>query len=404
MKVLIWDYRIPLINCGGPSGYLSQIKNAIKGTEYENTIYFVSDILKKNNDNIFKKNSRKNLSSLGFLKYLRSTLSLYKSVSCPIKEEVITFNINEFTHIHFHSTSDLYLARNILGNYRGTILLTSHSPEPSADEKIKRAYGSKSSSIFIQYMRNFLLKIDLYAFRKADYLMFPVSQATEPYEVDSLCKNILELRADNIVCCPTCINDFIFDKDYIAQFRTKYGIPKDAFIVCYMGRHNEIKGYDILKDIAQKVLESNSNVYFVIAGNSGEIAPLQNKRWIEIGWTDKGNEIIAASDLFILPNRQTYFDLIALEVLRAGTPILMSFTGGNKYFYEKFPDSQCFQFFNISSTLEAVNSIEQLSKDTEKLISIKNEARYVWLNNFTMKNYLESYLIMLKKTLQPQNE
>ena len=46
------------------------------------------------------------------------------------------------------------------------------------------------------------------------------------------------------------------DTEYISKvnredFRKKYGIPDNAFVISYAGRHNEIKGYADLKRLGE---------------------------------------------------------------------------------------------------------------------------------------------------------
>ena len=57
-------------------------------------------------------------------------------------------------------------------------------------------------------------------------------------------------------------------------------------------------------------MNKNNKTKFLIAWKEYPIKWLNNDRWIEIWWTDKPYEIIKASDIFILPNKETYFDLI----------------------------------------------------------------------------------------------
>lgn len=49
--------------------------------------------------------------------------------------------------------------------------------------------------------------------------------------------------------------DCSFDEEKIQKFRD-LGIPDNAFVITYFGRHNEIKGYDILKEVGMKLLKS----------------------------------------------------------------------------------------------------------------------------------------------------
>ena len=43
-------------------------------------------------------------------------------------------------------------------------------------------------------------------------------------------------------------------------------------------------------------------------------------------WTNDPHSLINASDMFILPNKETYFDLIMLEVLSMGKIVLATNT------------------------------------------------------------------------------
>ena len=72
----------------------------------------------------------------------------------------------------------------------------------------------------------------------------------------------------------------------------------------------------IAKEFAEKILKEYKDIYFIIAGKeSKEISPLKDSHWIEVGWTEEGKKIIKNSQLYILPNRETYFDLVFLEAL-----------------------------------------------------------------------------------------
>ena len=50
----------------------------------------------------------------------------------------------------------------------------------------------------------------------------------------------------------------------------KFNIPSDSLKVCYVGRHNEVKGYDFLRKVAKEIWKKE-NVYFVVGGTQ---APL----------------------------------------------------------------------------------------------------------------------------------
>lgn len=232
------------------------------------------------------------------------------------------------------------------------------------------------------------------AFNRADYIIFPCKEAIEPYIKDKRMKEILENKKIKYLLTGTEKKSEISDENY---FNQKLNIPKGAFVVNYVGRHNEIKGYDILKEFAKKILEKYKNVYFVIAGKEGPIEKLVHERWIECGWTTEGAKIMKNSDLFILPNRETYFDLIFLEALSLNCNILCSNTGGNKYF--KKYESDKIIYFEKENITDMVNKFEYFYKNLKNIKS-QNINREIFLKDFTVEKFGENYLKLMEEILQ----
>lgn len=176
------------------------------------------------------------------------------------------------------------------------------------------------------------------------------------------------------------------------EIRRKYNIPLDAFVVCYCGRHSEIKGYDILKEIGEKFLEKHKNAYILVAGKEEPLKGLESDRWIEVGWTNDPYSIVNASNLFILPNRETYFDLIALEVLSLGKPMLITNTGGNKYF-KKIDGIGIFYYDDILDALQQLDKIIEMKP--EDLDKLGKNNKNVFKSKFTSSIFAQNYIKMI---------
>ena len=303
------------------------------------------------------------------------------------KSQRMGINLNRFSVVHFHSTWTMYLYREELKQYKGIIVLTSHTPVVPYKEIIDEIIPQK------EYQRNkesydSLEKIDFYAFSKADLIVFPCKEAEEPYY--HTWDKYSEIRKKKecrylLTGTPDCRKKLM----ETADTRKKYGIPPDAFVISYVGRHNRIKGYDILKDIGERILKDMENVYFLVAGMEQPICGLKNSHWIEVGWTDEPYAVIEASDLFVLPNRETYFDLILLEVLSIGKSVLMSYSGGNKKFAEF--DSKGIIFFHDIE--EAVNQIKYvLGKEKGERLQMGKYNRQIYEKYFTMQEFTKNYL------------
>ena len=110
-------------------------------------------------------------------------------------------------------------------------------------------------------------------------------------------------------------------------------------------------------------MDKNTTSYFFIIGNRDSLPAMNNTRWIETGWTDDPQRFISASDLVVIPNRHSYFDLSVLETLSLGKPMLLSNTGGNKYF-KQFHSPGIFYHEpgTESLVIEMMNCINQKEK------------------------------------------
>lgn len=185
------------------------------------------------------------------------------------------------------------------------------------------------------------------------------------------------------------------------QKYSELNIPADAFVITYFGRHISVKGYDILKQVGHKLLNKYPHLYFLCAGK-GEIQPLNHPRWMELGFIHNANELMSQSSLYILPNRETYFDLVTLEILRAGIPIILSETGGNKFFHH-FSDKELIgmDFFDINNIDDLIakveNIIKQKSIEPAQYMKRKVANRNLFINNFTIDKFVERYLDLINK-------
>ena len=236
-----------------------------------------------------------------------------------------------------------------------------------------------------------LIKMDEYAFNNSDYLIFPCEEAEEPYyHTWKEYKKIKEKNKQKYRYLLTGIQECQIKIDK-RDIRKKYNIPQDAFVISYVGRHNAIKGYDLFTEICSSVIKEQ-NVYVLVAGTEGPIMGLQDEKWIRVGWTKDPHSIINASDVFILPNRETYFDLILLEVLSIGKIIIASYTGGNKYFNnQKY--GGIFLYNSISQATNEINKIKNMSKKERQQLEKSNHT--VYETEFSAKIFAENYIKLL---------
>lgn len=380
-KVLIYYPENKLAPIGGPAGYLCNLKKELDcRPDDELEISFLPAVEEtRTAHNFLKKHSAKR--GQEFIRALKM-MNLYK------KKTVVPETFLNYDAIHFHSTEDLYFCRDALKNYTGKVILTSHTPCASFMEKLDRL--NPFDRKLLNGKLETLKLIDKYAFQRADYIIFPCEEAEEPYyhtwkEYETIrdSRKYIYIPSGINACCA---------KVERAEIRKKYGIPQDAFLVSFAGRHNEIKGYADLKAIGEKLLEQN--VWFLIAGNESPLKGLNHPHWIEVGWTKDPHSLIQAADLFILPNRETYFDLVMLEVLSLGQIVVASSTGGNRYF-QKYGASGILLYDDLQQAIEDVNAVRTWG--TKDVMQAKYENKTLFENHFTTAHFAKKYIEVLEE-------
>lgn len=298
-------------------------------------------------------------------------------------------NINQFDIIHFHTSNDLYSCKKQLSNFKGKVVLTCHTPIPPFMELYNDYYSKTMRILCGKRSAKKYKKICEGAFLMADYIVYPCKEAEDSYY--DLWKGYNDIHK-------TCENKISYIPTGCVEKKEKYqkedlfgNIYDGKFLVCYVGRHNRSKGYDILKNIAKK-MKTSTNIQFVICGKQGPLYALNSNNWMEIGWTADADSYIKCSDVFILPNRWTYFDLVFLEVLSMGQLIIASNTGGNKYF-SNFSNCGIYLYDNIDEAIDYINMIRNMSFEEKELLKKNNRELYLkeFSNNIFSKRYASYY-------------
>jgi glycosyltransferase involved in cell wall biosynthesis len=399
-KVLIW-YRSELLKRnGGPSTYLYNLKQYVD--EHNLSIDFLSE-MNLESDKInqeSKSNSNQSLfykiynlfipffirnifwGNVNLIKYLIDC----KTLNIQLYNQI---DVNQYDIIHFHTVKEFYKTYPLLTNYEGKVALTIHSPVPYYVELVQNFLDRKIFSLpfLIKKLRN----IDEYAIKKADVIIIPTEYSFDSYSLYWKGFNDI-IKNKNIAYVLTGIpeEEIKADKNTI---RKQLNIPDNALMLLYVGRHNRFKGYDILKKIGKEVLAKYNDVYIIVCGKEDPLKGLNHERWKEVGWTEDPHSYINACDIFILPNKDTFFDLILLEVMSLGKTVMLSNTGGNKHFYDL--NNSSMYFFNYHSINNILDTFDTLYNQKSKLekyskINYENYILKYTLDKFG-QNYTELY-------------
>ena len=113
--------------------------------------------------------------------------------------------------------------------------------------------------------------------------------------------------------------------------RNRLGIPKDAFVVAYVGRRTSFKGFaTAVRGFLQANL-ATSRLLLVgspdVAHRSGlrpeELVELErDPRIIDLGWQQHVPALLAVADVCVLPSQREGVPVTLMEALAVGTPVI----------------------------------------------------------------------------------
>lgn len=399
-KVLIWYKSELLKRNGGPSTYLYNLKQY--ADQHNLSIDFLSE-MNLGDDKIYQETESNSTQSILYKIYnivipifIRNiywgNVNLFKYLKdCNILNNQLynQIDINQYDIIHFHTVKEFYKTVPLFTNYRGKVALTIHSPVPYYVELVQNFLDRKIFSL--PFLIKKLRKIDEYAINKADVIIIPTEYSFESYSTYWKEFNYI-INEKKMAYVLTGIPEEEIQTDKIT-IRKELSIPDNALMLLYVGRHNRFKGYDILKKIGNEILNKYSDVHIVVCGKEAPLKGLNHERWKEVGWTDDPHSYINACDIFILPNKDTFFDLILLEVMSLGKTVMLSNTGGNKHFYDLNNSSMC--FFNYHSINNILNTFDNLYNQKSKLEMFSKVNYENYILNYTLdkfgQNYIELY-------------
>ena len=382
-RVLIYYPENRLAPVGGPAGYLYNLKAALDaGADDGLQIDFLPA-------------AQASGTVHGFLKRhaperAQALVRALKMARLHQMRETPAAELSRYDAVHFHATQDLYACREALKAYTGQVILTSHTPCASFREKLDRLHPLDRRLLARQLET--LERIDRYAFTRADWILFPCEEAEEPYfHTWPTYAAIRDPRKHIFV--PTGIRPCRAQMTR-AAVRETYGIPQDAFVVSFVGRHNEIKGYAELRAIGERLL--SENVWFLVAGREAPMRGPKHPHWIEAGFTRDPHSLIRAADVFVLPNRETYFDLVMLEALSLGQIVLASNTGGNRYF-ARYASPGILLFGDRDEAVAGIRTVMRMDRDAVARAESANAA--LFQREFTAERFCREYVEALGRML-----
>ena len=398
------------LRMGGPSGYLANLIEGMHQIEEGSSASFIRFAAGKKTESQIKP-KRKYFSEIkksSFVKAIKSYLAIRKEFSRfeSFLNNSLSSNLERILEItsqtktiHVHTAPDACLLFNTLKKLQRQdikIMFTPHTPESLACEvtqKLKDTYPNLSDSK-LQQLFNVVLEVENKALSVADILVFPSKEAMEPLaQTNPNFESLIENKDIRYFATGTTALE---TKLTSREARKKYGV-EDKFAVCFIGRHNEVKGYDLLVKVAEVLNTSHPDIHFLVAGKNDsnfEISHLSN--WIELGYVQPG-DVLKASDCFVLPNRRTFYDLVLLEALSIGLPIVASATGGNISVSKTVETLSLFDISNdpVKELADAIVGVYEQSPCLREKIGTRN--RECFEQYFTNQKFAERYVSLIEE-------
>jgi glycosyltransferase involved in cell wall biosynthesis len=228
------------------------------------------------------------------------------------------------------------------------------------------------------------------AFRESDVWVLPSEEAMEPYFATipefrhwMKGKDVRFIRSG--VMGPKT-------KLSAADAKAKFGLSGKR-VVSFIGRHIPVKGYDLFIEAARQLLDEFDDLHILVAGGLDGLDRPDHPRWTELGWYGAPQEVIRASDLFILPNRMTYYDLVLLEAMSLGAAILATETGGNKTMHLDSPGALALCPPDATGLAQVVRN---LLNDPSRRAALGAKARREYETTYNHVAFARSYVELVR--------
>jgi glycosyltransferase involved in cell wall biosynthesis len=131
----------------------------------------------------------------------------------------------------------------------------------------------------------------------------------------------------------------------IALFRRAFDLPVDRPLVTLVARFQNVKGHDDFLEAAAAVARARPDALFAVAGENvfggaadesfarrvrtaADASALLRSRVRFLGWVDRPEALLAASDVLVCSSRFETFGMAVIEAMSCSTPVVSTNVGG----------------------------------------------------------------------------
>ncbi len=383
-KVAIFRNGEILENTGGPSGYLYILKSGLKRI---NSNIQVISFGKKSTHHVKKETVQKT----NFISIMMQ--ELYSCISILFyhkKNGKRLYNLlKDFDVIHVHSVENAYSLSKVR-KLKADILLTPHRPEPFCQEAINILTNKYHVQYSFPLLKLIYIYVEAKAYKAVSGFIFPSKGAMNIYKRFPGFEKGRKGKAVQYVLTGVADKASLYQK---GKYRHRFSLNDDDKVLVYVGRHSSIKGYDRLKNNADFFQKNQINL--ICAGEYDDQSIPQKKIWHECGYIEDVYNLLGDADVVVVPNRNTYFDLIIIEALSMGKIVLSTNTGGNLDISRLCKGLILFDTENEADFKEKLLKI--FSLDCEKKTLLERQSREFYENYCTVEQFARNYIAAVEK-------
>ncbi|MBE0410272.1 MAG: glycosyltransferase family 4 protein [Anaerolineales bacterium] len=202
------------------------------------------------------------------------------------------------------------------------------------------------------------------------------------------------------------------DRDEYQQLKNLYmrdmGLSEETILITSVGRLHKQKGYDFLLQAIPEVRLDHKNARFIFVGDGDMRESLQSlSRSLGLdsvvyflGIREDIPEILAISDLFILPSRWEGFPNVLLEAMSTGLAVIASAIDGS---IELIEHGENGMLVPPSNPNKLAKTIIQLLENVELRVRLGQAARKHVEKKFSEDKFIDSFAALYEDLFQKKS-
>ena len=193
--------------------------------------------------------------------------------------------------------------------------------------------------------------------------------------------------------------------DVRAKVRAELGLAEGDLVVGTLANYDPIKGYDLLFDAAERLLDARTNgarrVRFLLPGNGPLLEELRARADKRAGaFLLPGNrkdvpEVLSAMDVFLLSSHSEGFSNALLQAMACALPCVATDVGGNR----ETLDASCGTLVPAKDADAIVRALSPLLESAERRRALGDGGRRRAQTVFTKRRMVRRYEALFDETL-----